>query len=148
LSNLEAILPTTTQHQQPLQALETMRGNLSVFLSYSDCSCMWMRSLYSPVFSRWSISFHMLNTHTHTHTHIHTPSPSLSLTICFYFCSCVSLSFTVIQFRNRDGANQLGDHPLSNPPNTPYADYTNYQPVNPPRTNFVTVFTSLFFLFV
>ena len=36
----------------------------------------------------------------------------------------------VIDYRRRDGANQLGDEPGGD--GKPYADYTGYQPVNPP----------------
>ena len=36
----------------------------------------------------------------------------------------------VIDYRLHDGANQLGDEPGGN--GKPYADYTGYQPVNPP----------------
>lgn len=37
----------------------------------------------------------------------------------------------VLEFRHRDGANQLGDLP-SDTPGVPYADYTGYRSVNPP----------------
>lgn len=36
----------------------------------------------------------------------------------------------VVDYRRRDGANQEGDEPGGD--GTPYADYTGYQPVNPP----------------
>lgn len=36
----------------------------------------------------------------------------------------------VLAYRMRDGSNQLGDEPGCD--GTPYSDYTNYQPVNPP----------------
>lgn len=36
----------------------------------------------------------------------------------------------VLDFRHRDGSNQLGDVPGSS--GRPYSDYTNYHPVNPP----------------
>jgi hypothetical protein len=35
----------------------------------------------------------------------------------------------VLDFRHRDGANQLGDEP-GGTPGAPYSDYTGYQPVN------------------
>ncbi len=37
----------------------------------------------------------------------------------------------VLDFRHRDGANQLGDEP-GGPPGIPYADYTGYRPANDP----------------
>jgi hypothetical protein len=38
---------------------------------------------------------------------------------------------SVLSFRHRDGANQLGDEP-GGTPGVPYADYTGYRPVNQP----------------
>jgi len=41
------------------------------------------------------------------------------------------VSAALLEFRHRDGSNQLGDEP-GGVPGVPYSDYTGYQPVNDP----------------